>query len=270
MVPLPPCLNRNASSALRKSSAEVSLRLASEPSTRPTSRPNHSATALSSVKSVRPASAAFRCAARIASNLNPCGVCARQSPSRFNVSVTWPSLARLMVSVTGSEGRAASCVARQKITRSIRAASTNGRAASWISTLVGRAALRASRPARTEVLPHRAAQYGRAQACCVGRSSRLIKLGVIAVDHHENLLDASVFREGADRTRQHRDTAKRPILFRHCSFASRPRASTSRHDERCDCHKHVPFQWLTRTYAKILHCGNCGVEPARNPPYRAQ
>ncbi len=252
MVPLPPCVDRNASSALRKSSAEVSLRLASEPSTRPTSRPNHSATALSSVKSVRPASAAFRCAARIASNLNPCGVCARQSPSRFNVSITWPSLARLMVSVTGREGSAASCVARQK-DHAIDQGSIDERSRGVVDQHLGWTRSTQSFEAGTHrVLPHRAAQYGRAQACCVGRSSRLIKLGVIAVDHHENLVDASVFREGADRTRQHRDTAERPILFRHCSFASRPRASTSRHDERCDCHKHCSFPMAYENICKNI------------------
>ena len=70
---------------------------------------------------------------------------------RSSVAITRPSSSTcLTVSVTGSAGTAAPCVGAAAIARATSAAETNGRAASWTSTIRGRSAASASSPARTE------------------------------------------------------------------------------------------------------------------------
>ena len=63
---------------------------AGSPSKVATVNPAHSASAASSVKSLRPSRAARRWASRITSNRNACGVCAMRSRARSGVASTFP------------------------------------------------------------------------------------------------------------------------------------------------------------------------------------
>ena len=75
---------------------------AGSPSKVATVNPAHSASAASSVKSLRPSRAARRWASRITSKRNACGVCAMRSRARSGVASTSPvSPTCLIVSVTG-------------------------------------------------------------------------------------------------------------------------------------------------------------------------
>ena len=82
--------------------------LAGSPSKVATVNPAHSASAASSVKSLRPSRAARRWASRMTSKRNACGVCAMRSRARSGVASTLPvSPTSLMVSVTAIAGTAA-------------------------------------------------------------------------------------------------------------------------------------------------------------------
>ena len=67
--------------------------LAGSPSNVATVNPAHSASAASSVKSSRPSRAARRCASRMTSKRNDCGVCAMRSRARSGVASTCPAVA---------------------------------------------------------------------------------------------------------------------------------------------------------------------------------
>ena len=134
-------------SAIRKSWGRVSLMLQLLPLDRgrPQARPQRRST-------YRPCSGpprAVRCAARISANRKPCGVGhARGCSARLRRSRCMPST-RFSVSTTGTTGRTARCVSNARTTRSITAADTSGRAASWIRTLAGDNSTKLSRPLRT-------------------------------------------------------------------------------------------------------------------------
>ncbi len=76
---------RRASSRA-KSSGVVSFMFPASPSKVATVNPAHSASAASSVKSLRPSCAARRCASRMASKRNDCGVCAIRRCARSGVA----------------------------------------------------------------------------------------------------------------------------------------------------------------------------------------
>ena len=93
---------------------------AGSPSKVATVNPAHSASAASSVKSLRPSRAARRCASRITSKRNACGVCAMRSRARSGVASTSPaSPTSLIVSVTGIAGTAAPVRPAASIAREI-------------------------------------------------------------------------------------------------------------------------------------------------------
>ena len=135
----------NIRSARAKSSGFVILKLSSAPWVIATLNPASCATATSSSAGIVRRS----CAARISSNRNPCGVCARHSPSRAS-GVSIVSSPRQSASTTGRAGNAPACVSRALTTSSIMLTETKGRAASWINTISGANPFNAFRPAKTE------------------------------------------------------------------------------------------------------------------------
>ena len=140
-----------AASARAKSSAVVSFTLPRSPGNTATSRPAHSASAASSVKSSRPAARARRWASSNDAKRNACGVCTVRSEARSSVSRTRPPAStRFTVSVTSSAGIAAPVAAPAAMAREISvekqtAAPRRGRAPS-----AGGVDVSASSPARTE------------------------------------------------------------------------------------------------------------------------
>ena len=93
---------------------------AGSPSKVATVNPAHSASAASSVKSLRPSRAARRWASRITSKRNACGVCAMRSRARSGVASTSPAASTsLIVSVTAIAGIAAPVRPAASIAREI-------------------------------------------------------------------------------------------------------------------------------------------------------
>ena len=131
---------------------------AGSPSKVATVNPAHSASAASSVKSLRPSRAARRWASRMTSKRKACGVCAIRSRARSGVASTLPlSPTCLIVSVTGIAGTAAPVRPAASIAREITADVTKGRAASWIKTISGFCARQRLKPGMHRRLTRRAA-----------------------------------------------------------------------------------------------------------------
>ena len=155
---------------------------AGSPSKVATVNPAHSASAASSVKSLRPSRAARRWASRITSKRNACGVCAIRNRARSGVASTLPvSPTCLIVSVTGIAGTAAPVRPAASIAREITADVTKGRAASWIRTMSGFSAGERLKAGMHRSLAGRAAIGGRLMA---QSGDRFVEEGgVVGIDH---------------------------------------------------------------------------------------
>ena len=123
--------------------------LAASPATRCAGQPARSVSMASSDAS-RPSSRPISSARSSTSRRKTCGVCARKMSSRGSVaaigrdsSVRAPP-ACFTVSLTGSAAIAAPCSTAAAMVRSIRAADTNGRAASWMAMTLASARARAT------------------------------------------------------------------------------------------------------------------------------
>ena len=230
------------------SSTVVSFRFRSLPATATTESPCQAATAASSVKSSRPASAALRCAARIGGNWNPCGVCARHRPLRATVSTTRPlSSTRFSVSATGRAATAPVCASSAARTRSTTPASTNGRAESWISTRSGASAARASKPLRTEICRVAPPRHGSSSLASVSGTVAAIPRQIVAVHHDQNVLNGGVPQENPQRVREHGRTACRPILLGYlgrCSVSVGPGSTPRGYDQGGSMHGRFSTEWV--------------------------
>ena len=86
------------------------------------------------------------------------------------------------------------------------------------------------------VLPARATYDRRLQATGKGCARGLIERGIVRVYHHQNIVDAGMRCEGADRARQHGLAANGAILLWLARVRRRPCTAASRHDKGRDSH----------------------------------
>ena len=194
---------------------------AGSPSNVATVNPAHSASAASSVKSLRPSRAARRWASRITSKRNACGVCAIRSRARSGVASTLPlPSTSLMVSVTAIAGTAAPVRPAASIAREISAADTNGRAASWISTTSGFWLASASRPACTEAC--RVAPPLAGGCVAQGADGIVEHGGVIGIQNRLHGKDLRMAAERLHRPENHGLPADRTILLRASRTGAKP------------------------------------------------
>ena len=186
---------------------------AGSPSNVATVNPAHSASAASSVKSLRPSRAARRWASRMTSKRNACGVCAMRSRARSGVASTLPvSSTSLMVSVTAIAGTAAPVRPAASIAREISAAVTNGRAASWIRTMSGFWPASASSPACTEACRVAPPLAG---GCVAQRADGLVEhRGVVGIENRLHRKDLRMPAKRLHRPEDHGLAADRAILLR--------------------------------------------------------
>ena len=98
------------------------------------------------------------------------------------------------------------------ITRSISAASTNGRAASWISTFRGSWPRSAARPSRTESC-RVAPPCTTITLAAVRADSSFEQIAVIGVDGHDDRPDRRMRQEGVERARDDRAAADAAVLL---------------------------------------------------------
>ena len=236
-IHLIPCKIR---AALVKSLACVSLRFSSSPATSATSIPAASATSTSSAASPGNAS----CAARIALSSNPCGVCARQSPSRtWGASTRAPS-ARQSASVTGRAGAAACACSSAEITCDISGFDTSGLAPSWIRTWLAPSG-RAANPARTDA----ARLAPPVTTVTPSGSTRLGQRRILRGDHHGHACHFFMRQEDGDRPRHHGHVNKFLVLLRN--RAARPGPAPGGDDQRGD-------MWASGRHANPLRPASAG------------
>ena len=205
-VPLARRGSRAARSAMARSSAVVSLRLAALPMTSATGRPAHSATAASSVMSSLPAAAARCVRGQDLGEAEPLrGLRAPQPGAleRGGDAVVGPGLLEGVGQGDGGDGarRWASAVS----TRSMISGVTNGRAASWISTRSG-----ACGPAPQGHCGRRPAaslRPRRGQAACrpEARQSHCVEGLIAGARSRPAPGRCRVIQECAERAGQHRD-----------------------------------------------------------------
>ena len=163
------------------------------------------------------------------------------------------------VSVTGRQGRAASCASRLAMTRVISAGSTKGRAASWISTRSGGLAASASSPERTESWRSCATRNRRPQPRRESLRGGLVQPGILWMDHHDHVVHARMAGKGGDGPGHHRHAADRQYCFGiSCLRASGSDPAAGRHDQGGNAHGEVPISSLD----SFVHCGKSLVATA--------
>ena len=189
---------------MARSSAVVSLRLASLPSTSVTASPAHSATAASSVRSAWPAAAAASWAARISAKRKPCGVCARHSPSRSTVAATRCSgPARFSVSASGTAATAPGDLAK-RLQHAVDDVGGHERAHGVVDQHTSRAHAppARARPLSTEGWRVAPPATGVIKLRMPLASGRFVACVILGLDHDLHGVDAGMPQKGASVRRQ--------------------------------------------------------------------
>ena len=152
---------------------------------------------------------------------------ARAPPRRAAPARRASAPPRARLSATASTGTAPAALSSAPSSRSITAAGTNGRAASWISTRAGAGDRAQARPAPSSrrVAPPSTGS-GSARVPIASRVERLLP----RADHHLHAIDRRMRRERVDRVRQHAAPADRAILLGH--VAARSLAAAGGDDQR--------------------------------------
>ena len=195
------------------SSAEVSLRFASEPSTRATSRPNHCAMPASSVKVALASFAAARWAARIASKRKPCGVCARQSSIARQRSGHAAVLRRRQSVCHRHAGEGGVMLIEACDDAGDQRRLDEGPRRVMDQHAVGRVGGKRLEPRADGVLPLRATSDRRPQPRRKALRSGLVEPDILWMDRHDYVVHAWMPGKGCDRPGQHRHAADRKILL---------------------------------------------------------
>ena len=229
----------SSSSAILRSSAVVSLRLSSAPSTKATSRPNHSATPASSVKLAR--GLLYRGAMGGEDRLELETLRRLRPPQLIALGGADHSTLRAIHFKRVGDGQAGKGALMR--TEAVDDAVDQLRSDEGPCRVVdqhggGRFAAPAPRdrrePSPAACAPPRTALRKRPRE---GIARRVIERLVVGMDHDENVVDARMLGERGNGAREHRHAADRPILLGAVLLASSPRASACRHDERRHTHK---------------------------------
>jgi hypothetical protein len=126
------------------------------------------------------------------------------------------------------------------------------------------------KPGADRLLSMRAAMCRWPQASDKVLRSIFVKLDIIRVDDHRDLIDARMTGESTDGAGQHRDAPDRQILLWDQRItASRADASPGRDDEGRHAHETLHRE-LAHAEQHFVQCGKSRIAPARNTPYSAQ
>ena len=196
--------------------------LAGSPSKVATVNPAHSASAASSVKSLRPSRAARRWASRMTSKRNACGVCAIRSRARSGVASTLPVVADQLDGVgDGNRGDrragAAGGIDRARDQRRPRRRAARRRGSERCRAS-GRRALRVRHAPR----PAASRRHWRAAAWRRPLTAVVEHRGVVGIEHRLHRKDLRMAAERLHGAEDHGLPADRAVLLRSAGAGAKP------------------------------------------------
>ena len=229
--------------------------LAPSPSNVATVNPAHSASAASSVKSVRPSRAARRCASRITSYLNACGVCAIRKRARSGVASTWPrAVDQLDGVVHGNRGnRRAGRAGSLDRARNHRRRDERPRRV-MDQHDVGLLRSRAL-PARHAPRPGASRRPASAAACCRPATGRVEHGAVVGVQHRLHGDDIGMPAERLHGAVDHGLAADHPVLLRSAGAGAQAAAGGDKDGSGAQGFRHGTSVQLTEMRGGVVAAG---------------